>query len=232
MDGFLDQNIRVHVKSATILKTSSYEDTLSTSIRECSNVDIEPLANPKLAKECPGFLSFIIEHYDSLPDLMILLHGYPFDHNALILEHLRGLFEANREFGLPDLSYVHLNPNIYTRCYHNNATTALSRALGLDDELLRDWPAPGPGMPTSYPCYHGKFSNAQFIVSRAAVHRRPLSFYRLALKLSVDQEDCIQLEWLWHAIFRGEKSFTGLHLAEFLQLYWSSLAENSALTEL
>ena len=32
----------------------------------------------------------------------------------------------------------------------------------------------------------------------------------------VDQADCFQLEWLWHAIFLREQAFTGLTLMGLL----------------
>jgi len=36
-----------------------------------SMVEVVPMANPGRAQECPGVLTFIIERYDSLPDLMV-----------------------------------------------------------------------------------------------------------------------------------------------------------------
>jgi hypothetical protein len=38
---------------------------------EASLIDVVPVGNPGRAQECPGILTFIIENYDNLPDLMV-----------------------------------------------------------------------------------------------------------------------------------------------------------------
>jgi hypothetical protein len=154
------------------------------------------LANPLRAQECPGVLSFIIENYNTLPDGMIFIHGYPFDHNENLVEILPRLLRLNRDLGLPPYDFVHLNDVWETpRCWKNSAASAvfkkeydqlsLSEILGLDDELFGSEP---PGAMTG--CYSARFCCGQFLVSRAAVLSRPRSFYRLALKLTLERQEC------------------------------------------
>jgi len=51
----------------------------------------------------------------------------------------------------------------------------------------------------------GTYCCAQFIVHRSRILQHPISFWRLALKITIDMNDCSYFEHLWH-IFFGEPS--------------------------
>lgn len=223
-------SIHFTVFSATLVNGGSFESSLPPGIQERSNMDVLPFANPGRAQECPAVLTFIVENYDKLPDLMIFLHGDPEDHNAAIFHELEELFAHNEAEGggLPDVSFVHANAETFGGCYFmDNLVGSISSSLGLDTEFLGSFKTGVNaivGQHDDYstvfgehqPCFLAKYCCAQFIVSRAAVMSRPKKFYRLALKLSLDLRDCFQLEWLWHAIFRHEAFFSGFTIRELL----------------
>ena len=212
-----DSSVKYVVLSATPIPNGTFEDTLpDPALFTSPNIDVQPFANPGRAQECPGVMSYLVENYNELPDIMIFLHGYPFDHNPYLEEQLFELFKINRNYGLPEFRFVHLNLELHPKCVLNRAPNGQSRLLGLDEELFNKSSSKSFGMPRSEICYSAKFCCGQFLVSRKAVLARPRSFYRLALKLAQEQNDCIQLEFLWHAIFRKEAVFTGLNLGQFL----------------
>ena len=157
------------------------------------NIEVLPLANPMRAQECPGVLSFIIDNYASLPDGMIFIHGYPFDHNEQLVDLLPRLLRLNRERGLPSFDYVNLNDvwesprcqPLHRRAEEEQEEATFSELLGLNDEFAGSEPA---GAATE--CFSSRYCCGQFLVSRDAVLSRPRSFYRLALKLSLDRREC------------------------------------------
>jgi hypothetical protein len=159
---------------------------------------------------------------------MIFLHGFPFDHNSELASHLPHLLALNRNKGLPEVDFVHLNDGFESpRCWSatcdgpgksgcvsnsSDGSTGISGILGLDDEFTAQ------GSALNQLCYTSRYCCGQFIVSRRAVLTRSRDFYRLALKLSVDRRDCSAFENLWHVIFRHEIHFSGLGISSFLEL--------------
>mmetsp|Transcript_47842 Transcript_47842/g.108567 ORF Transcript_47842/g.108567 Transcript_47842/m.108567 type:complete len:488 (+) Transcript_47842:194-1657(+) len=219
-----DSSVKYVVLSATPIPNGTFEDTLpDPTLFTSPNIDVQPFANPGRAQECPGVMSYLVENYNELPDIMIFLHGYPFDHNPWLEEQLFELFKINRNYGLPEFRFVHLNLELHPKCVLNRAPNGQSRLLGLDEELFNKSSSKSFGMPRSEICYSAKFCCGQFLVSRKAVLARPRSFYRLALKLAREQGSCNQLEFLWHAIFRREARFTGLNLGQFLDEFEAKL---------
>mmetsp|Transcript_47843 Transcript_47843/g.108570 ORF Transcript_47843/g.108570 Transcript_47843/m.108570 type:complete len:397 (+) Transcript_47843:1-1191(+) len=219
-----DSSVKYLVLSATPIPNGTFEDTLpDPTLFTSPNIDVQPFANPGRAQECPGVMSYLVENYNELPDIMIFLHGYPFDHNPWLEEQLFELFKINRNYGLPEFRFVHLNLELHPKCVLNRAPNGQSRLLGLDEELFNKSSSKSFGMPRSEICYSAKFCCGQFLVSRKAVLARPRSFYRLALKLAREQGSCNQLEFLWHAIFRREARFTGLNLGQFLDEFEAKL---------
>lgn len=180
------------------------------------NIEVIPFPNPGRAQECPGIFRFIIDRYDDLPDVTFFLHGYPFDHNPYLDRQLSAFFRLNRRGGIPGFQFIHLNYEVFNQCYRNSAPNSISKLLGLDDELLKSWPREALGTAETKPCYVSRFCCGQFAVSKESIRRRTKDFYLLALKLTLDQRDCAQMENLWHAVFRSESTYTGLNLGEFL----------------
>jgi len=195
-----------------------FESTVPKSVLGLPNVQVLPFTNPDWRKECPGMLAFIVENYNSLADVSIFLHGFPFDHNTHLADLLKELFDWNRRTGLPFFDFMYANDWLFTRCYRNPRNNSIGEMLGLDAEYF---PYEGTRL-SRQGCYLPKFCCAQFLVSREAIQRRPRSFYRLALKLvnelpyHPEMGPCAEMEMLWHAIFRWEAHFTGLTINEFV----------------
>eukprot|EP00614_Pseudopedinella_elastica_P020195 CAMPEP_0172649434 /NCGR_PEP_ID=MMETSP1068-20121228/241785_1 /TAXON_ID=35684 /ORGANISM="Pseudopedinella elastica, Strain CCMP716" /LENGTH=680 /DNA_ID=CAMNT_0013463785 /DNA_START=140 /DNA_END=2183 /DNA_ORIENTATION=- len=219
-----DSSVKYVVLSATPIPNGTFEDTLpDPTLFTSPNIDVQPFANPGRAQECPGVMSYLVENYNELPDIMIFLHGYPFDHNPWLEEQLLKLFEINRRIGLPEFKFVHANIISHPKCVHSVASNSMSRLLGLDDELfgpnvsmsedgLEDTSSPA-GVPTIQPCYMANFCCGQFLVSRKAVLARPRSFYRLMIFLHGYPFD--HNPWLEEQLFELFKINRNYGLPEF-----------------
>ncbi len=153
--------------------------------------------------ECPGYLRYLYEHYDALPDVSVFLHGYPYDHNPDIIRDLTTFIDRVAEYStLPAMDYVHLNTYaIRDRC--------LPIMGGILSHMFSNSSHPGCLAPT-YCC-------AQFMVTREAIRRIHRDVYRKTLEVAIEKgTGCGELEHSWHMLFRGEMQFTGLTIGELI----------------
>ena len=144
--------------------------------------------------ECAGYLQFIVDYYDSLPDFVFLLHDDAYRH--LKIPFLKVLTRAL--VTSPDslkLDMVHLN---YVRVASLNTPCMRQVFQDVFHEEL-------PGRLATYCC-------GQFLVTREAIHRRPKAFYEdLLLRLrrnwdqvcSLGDMPCYVLEFLWQKVWRN-----------------------------
>jgi hypothetical protein len=144
---------------------------------------IFPIINPKRAQECPGYLTYIVTNYHDLPDVVLFLHSYPFNHNAEMIDYLRYVVD-----NCTDIDFLHLNPQIYLK-YSRNPGQYNQKYPDLADVL----PDSTLNMCT-YCC-------AQFAVSKHTILSRSLRFYYTLLKYCQEELDCAHLEHIWHFIF-------------------------------
>lgn len=166
------------------------------------NLRIIPLANPAQSQECGFFLQYIVDHYHNLADYSIFLHGNPVDHNPHIFEQLEWFFTLP-ENQLRQVSFLHLNCQEYVQRRYTKAGWLLD-SLGFDVDtftsdgnLTKEEISQGMRYFASQCC-------AQFIVSSNTIRRRPLSFWQVALKVTLDHRNfCNEWEYMWHAIFLG-----------------------------
>ncbi|KAL2862080.1 hypothetical protein BJX68DRAFT_17506 [Aspergillus pseudodeflectus] len=171
-----------------------------------------PLHPPKnKGHEVMIYLSYIIEHYDELPDIIAFMHSHQFawhnddllDGNAAeILQRLRPERVVREGYmnlrcgwgpGCPDW----LHPGTLEEDESKQEEIMLARSWG---EIFPDDPIPDV---LAQPCC------AQFAVSRERVHAIPLArfiFYRdwvLRTQLS-DYISGRIWEYLWHVVFTGQ----------------------------
>ena len=126
--------------------------------------------------EAVPYLRFITTHYEALPPLIAFVHGSPREHSPFLshmIECMQPQYDGYFSIGNPFLTNngptaSHLFDPLAT---HFNGKLA---ALGLADL--------GPAA-TSNVSYYGA---AQFIVSRAAVRRRPLAYWKALLATALE----------------------------------------------
>jgi hypothetical protein len=166
--------------------------------------------NPGRAQECPGYLRYMAQRYDTLPDVSIFLHGYPFDHNPDIIKEIGTFIRLASKTGtLPPMDFVHLNTDAYPeRCLR------VSKLHQLQKIFLS--PA-DPG------CLAMVYCCAQFMVTRETIRRIHRRIYQRALNVTSSSQDCSNMEHSWHALFRGQNRFNGLTVGELLQDWLSQV---------
>jgi len=159
-----------------------------------------PIPNPRRAQECLAYTTYIIENYHKLPNHVVFLHGYPVDHNPYLLEQLQTLLDKD----LPVPDFLHLNSeSVLLRCQRYTRNTTIIRHLGLQANATET-------------CYQPKYCCSQFVVAKEAILKRSLHFYRMLRKLTMDNQDCSQMEHLWHVVFGHAASFDGLSIKDLL----------------
>jgi hypothetical protein len=50
------------------------------------DIDLRPIAQYKKSQECPYYLTYILDHYYDLPEIIVFSHGRPQAHNPNIIE--------------------------------------------------------------------------------------------------------------------------------------------------
>ncbi len=158
---------------------------------------------PVRGDECTGYLSFITDHYDSLPDYSVFLQSDP-DHH-LYFPYLNSVLQAV-SVGSYSVPFLHLN---FHR--HYQTTTPCMRDV---EAFIFNLSTTVPPVPLI-----GTYCCAQFVVSGDRIRAHPVGFYRRALSM-VDgsmadicspvpprrSSHCYVLEFLWHVVF-GEPRF-------------------------
>lgn len=164
--------------------------------------------------EAMAFLSGILDEWDSLPDAMAFLHGHDSSWhsrvpNSWVLSHLLERPPASLLSGYlgtqcrePGGEYnFRLRPNNVSANVHRDQPGARYLAQAWS-EYFGQHLGPLPSL-VSAPCC------AEFVVSRAAIQRRPKEFYDGARQWIEDtslnsKQAARALEYAWHVIFTNK----------------------------
>lgn len=152
---------------------------------------------PNVGREAHAWLHHLTERYDSLAGHTVFAQGHPFDHVPDMHPRIRRLladspppedflwlgflWETDDSRGRPTFVHWTKNPE--------------RRELDLQTFFLRLWNEPVPEKVR----YVG---GGQFVLSRAAAHRRPREFYERARKLAEEFPDAAHaFERTWDRVF-------------------------------
>lgn len=168
-----------------------------------------PLHTPaNKGKESLAYLTYVIEHYSSLPSTVVFLHshrsGYPRAYhtdiwnwdNVLSVKSLRLRY-------VQESGYVNLRCNLKPGCVPKNYSPNEHVTKELWVEIF------GSGLNATAgeaPDHVGQTCCAQFAVSRTQIWARPLEHYmsyrQWILNTELDDEKSGRvMEYLWHIIF-------------------------------
>lgn len=149
--------------------------------------DFSVRARENVGREGETYLHHIIEHYDELPDYLVLLQGNPFD-------HCYNLFTILEDIGQPEV-LVPLANNWKREVLDGEYTWD-----GFKECLIEF--ATKLGLPRTVTL--GYAAGAQYVVPRAVVHVRPKKFYEeliARLNYKIDPLEGWAFERLWPYIF-------------------------------
>lgn len=189
------------MSSATLNRFSNktWQEFVLKALTNRDDIDLRPIAQYKKSQECPYYLTYIIDHYRDLPDIVLFSHGRPQAHNPHILEHWSWFIkkvqqDTHGRFFNASVGFLHANCGIYVQRYLRSRP--ILDLLGYNRTI-------GPLANQIESLALSTYCCAQFIVHRSRILEHPLSFWRLALKITIDMNDCSHFEHLWH-VFLGE----------------------------
>jgi hypothetical protein len=173
-------------------KTHTYfqpELAFSHLLNRTGRVQFVPMLNGgKGAGEAPGYNAFILNNYETLPDVTIFLHANPSAHSNTILKDL----EHVRQSWTPEqIGFLHLNYMSVCRPVGNTMGREFwpnyYRSLGFDSAYMPYY--------AHVPCC------AQFMVAKERILLRPKWFYQQLMKMSYMEEGGLFSEHFWHVFF-------------------------------
>lgn len=136
---------------------------------------------PNIGREAHTYLHHLIERYETLADVTVLVQGHPFDHAPDLHARLRALAGGRESVGgfhwfgfLADTDDAR-GRRLFVP-WSKNPDRAELRLGDFHQQLFRQ---PGPG-------HYRFFVGAQFAVTRETVHRRTADFFRRARDLAVE----------------------------------------------
>lgn len=146
--------------------------------------NIRVIQRPNLGREAGGWLDYIVQNYENLPEWMFMLQGIPFlGHTHHILTELRpptGLFRYFCSHSRPE--EVPIN-------HGDDNVGQLSWIIG----------------PNLGPLARGEWGG-QHQVSKTAVLRQPLSYYKRLLSIATspnhEQRFSYYCEYWWSVVFK------------------------------
>jgi len=179
--------------------TQTWQEYILKHLSNRHDIELRPIAQYKKSQECPYYLTYILDHYYNLPEIIIFSHGRPHVHNPNIIKHWSWFIknvkqDTKRHFFNASIGFLSTNCGIYV--------TRLRKSRPILD-LLGYNRTIDPFANQMKTLYLGTYCCAQFIVHRSRILKHPISFWRLALKIVIDLNDCSHFEHLWH-IFFGE----------------------------
>jgi hypothetical protein len=213
--------------NVTLLEQDSglrHDDTQIVYVADDANATNSVPINK--GNEAMIYLTYLIDHYDSLPDLMVFMHaGRTSWHNNVLL-HLKSasLIQRLRRSYARDAGFVNL------RCDATNACTDIrysiqgrypasiftrkridySRQLEVEyAEFDQLWEEIFPGQPV--PSAIGTHTGAQFALTRDTARRLSLAELRRLRQWIVDAELTSKsagavFEFVWHMLFLGTQA--------------------------
>ena len=160
-------------------------------------VSIRPLSN--IGREAHSYLTYLIENWDGLSDVMVFSQGHPFDHAPDFHDRLRALAEGHERpdpflwYGFLDETDDPFGRRLFVPWSKNTDGRELATGR-LYEELFGE---PPPLL------FHFR-GGAQFAVTREVILSRPLAFYQRALALCVEIPDAAHsYERIWDRLFGG-----------------------------
>jgi hypothetical protein len=157
-----------------------------------------PLFLPNKGNECLAYVQYIVDHYNSLPDYVIFVHGRAMKHCDNIVDYLNGsLIYATKE----DLERNTPRDLVFlSGLYRNVSNSVTNIAFHEFEKYYKKWfgkETPKHGY-TFWCC-------GQFFVSKMLILLRPLEFWRDLLNELLFEENgiyiCAYLEFVWHQLF-------------------------------
>jgi hypothetical protein len=147
--------------------------------------------------EASVYLKYVVDHYDALPDYVVLLHGHDtsWHHHGSIVDLIQSRVGTVME-SMVNLNHFRLG-SIVTNAWYADIVRwfrkYLTPTLGVDPSAIGDWTS-------------GHLGCAQFIVSSSAIRSRPLSFYSdlytwLMTTELTNNVSGRYMEWTWHLIW-------------------------------
>jgi hypothetical protein len=197
---FTDDNI-MSSEVLNLFARQTWQQYILKPLSLRTDIDLRPIAQYKKSQECPYYLTYILDHYYDLPEIVIFSHGRPQVHNPNIVKHWSWFIDqvqrdTQRRFFNASIGFLSSNCGIYVKRYIKSRP--ILDLLGYNRKL-------NPLANQIKALFVGTYCCAQFIVHRSRILQHPISFWRLALKITIDMNDCSHFEHLWH-IFFGEPS--------------------------
>lgn len=155
-----------------------------------------------VGRETHTFYTHIVQNYDNLNDYIVFLQGNPFDHSPNLVENLRNVMNANKDFNFQYLSELQLQSNIMQCPYH-------------------------PSIPIEQ-VYHSLFQvkpesnnfsfgqGGQFIVSKNQILRKSKQFYQNIVNMLNYDIDPIE----GYVIERLHKFIFSTSIPKLIFTYW------------
>lgn len=174
--------------------TRAFDALVNASNRQTKSggrqVTFLPIVNGYMASEVPGYLSYILQNWNALPDVVIFLHSIPQIHNPNLLSHLRHVMD---HWTPAQIGFLHINDHIMV----------CREGRGPGGSWWKYWEILGfdphhPPRRVKLPCC------AQFMVTRDRILLRPRWFYQQALKLAYETQDAVFFEHYFHIMW-GER---------------------------
>lgn len=195
------------VRSVNLPLTIYNKGDDSTALEDAYTV----ITRPNMGREGETFLHHIIEHYDTLPEHLVMLQGNPFDHAHNVISILNDIPR------LPVLVAIGTN-------WKYESLEADFNWPGFKEALVQ--------MADILSVPHDAFlrysTGAQYIVPRELIVARPRAFYEsllLLLNTEVNPLSGWALERLWPYVFGSKLTSTRMHIARLGEMECSTLGE-------
>mmetsp|Transcript_65162 Transcript_65162/g.113840 ORF Transcript_65162/g.113840 Transcript_65162/m.113840 type:complete len:401 (-) Transcript_65162:7-1209(-) len=152
---------------------------------------------PNIGDEAKAYLTYIMDNYDRLPDVVFFVHGHRCSWHAKINMDST-IQEMTRciSHGAFNQSYVSLNTWLATECYDLSTKDHKNQRVS---HVQTYWSSL---ISTPLPRRFCMDCCAQFAVSRDAIRSHPQAFYKNLLDAVDDGKT--SLEYFWRSIFRQD----------------------------
>jgi len=164
-------------------------------------------------REASSFLKYIIENYDNLPSKMAFIHGHE---DAEHQKYPKGLLEAIEDAKSDEFDYISLNNLIQVK-KDTGTTPKLPTHENMKfgdhpkvwEEMRKTWSSVfEPILGVKIPEYFRFNGQAQFIVSKKAIHRHGKDVYQKLYNFMMDPNGDdwargVILEFVWGMLFTG-----------------------------
>jgi len=205
-DIFLTDNELMSSSALNRFANRTWQQYILKDLSNRIDIDLRPIAQYKRSQECPYYITYILDHYHNLPEVVLFSHGRPQVHNPNIVKQRSWFIErvqhdTQRHFFKASIGFLSANCGIYVQ--RNIKSRPILDLLGYNRTT-------DPFANQIKILTVGTYCCAQFIVHRSRILQHPISFWRLALKIVIDMNDCSHFEHLWHVFFGEPNEFDQL----------------------